>query len=70
MKDDPEFNIRFVKCVEKQPCLYNYNVIEYSNRDEQERAWQDVAFEMKATGKHFNNTRRSPVPLLLARAVR
>ncbi|XP_014281544.1 uncharacterized protein [Halyomorpha halys] len=49
MKDDPEFNIRFVKCVEKQPCLYNYNVIEYSNRDEQERAWQDVAFEMKAT---------------------
>lgn len=43
-------NIRFVQIVEKYPCLYNYNLDEYSRRDITEKAWDEIAEEMKWTG--------------------
>lgn len=42
-KDDPKFNILFVKEVEKHPVLYNYNLQGYVNKYEQEKRWNMVA---------------------------
>lgn len=44
-------NIRFVQIIEKFPCLYNYNISEYSRKDITEKAWSEVAEEINSTGK-------------------
>lgn len=43
-------NIRFVQIIEKFPCLYNYNIPEYSRKDVTEKACE-VAEEINSTGK-------------------
>lgn len=48
---EEENNIRFVQIIEKYPCLYNYNLSEYSRRDVTENAWSEIAKETKSTGK-------------------
>ncbi|KAH8244905.1 hypothetical protein KR032_002228 [Drosophila birchii] len=48
-KDDPVFNVRFVQFVEGEPCLWNYTHPGYSKKEEVQRAWQQVANEIKDT---------------------
>ncbi|KAH8374184.1 hypothetical protein KR200_011047 [Drosophila serrata] len=48
-KDDPVFNVRFVQFVESEPCLWNYTHPGYSKKEEVQRAWQQVANEIKDT---------------------
>ncbi|EDX16573.1 GD24528 [Drosophila simulans] len=48
-KDDPVFNVRFVQFVENQPCLWNYTHPGYSKKEEVQRAWQQVANDIKDT---------------------
>lgn len=50
-KDDPVFNVRFVQFVENQPCLWNYTHPGYSKKEDVQRAWQQVANDIKDTGK-------------------
>ncbi|KAL5237737.1 hypothetical protein ACI65C_005147 [Semiaphis heraclei] len=49
MKDDPEFNIKFVEIVENHKCIYDYNIKEYASRVEQDRAWENIGKEIGAT---------------------
>lgn len=51
MKDDEEFNVEFVSVIEKHEVLYNYKLEKYSNRNFKEKAWQQVAAEVKCTGE-------------------
>ncbi|XP_068159256.1 uncharacterized protein [Drosophila tropicalis] len=48
-KDDPVFNVKFVQLVESQPCLWNYTHSGYSKKEEVQKAWQQVANEIKDT---------------------
>lgn len=50
-KDDSVFNIRLVEAVKRNPCLYDYNLKEYNNRDIVNATWGNVAAEMDDTGK-------------------
>ncbi|KAM3961446.1 uncharacterized protein ACR2FA_004561 [Aphomia sociella] len=43
-------NLKFVREVEKRPCLYNYTMGEYSRRDLTENAWAEVGNEVNLTG--------------------
>lgn len=52
MKDEPAFNARLVGTIEQYPCLYNYKMKEYSNRNTTDQAWTKVAQEMKETGNY------------------
>lgn len=47
-------NILFVSEVEKYPCLYNYNLPEYSRRDVTEKAWAAVAEQQNSTGTYHD----------------
>lgn len=51
MKDDPDFNIRFVSLIEAKPCIYDHTRSDYSNRNIQDLAWEQIAKEVEATGK-------------------
>lgn len=51
MKDDPDFNIHFVTRIEANPCIYDHTRSDYSNRNIQDLAWEQIAKELKATGK-------------------
>lgn len=44
------FNTQLVEAVEKFPCLYNYNLREYSKREATLLAWENVAKEVNDTG--------------------
>jgi hypothetical protein len=50
-KDDSVFNTKLVEAVERNPCLYDYNLKEYNNRDIVNATWERVATEMEDTGK-------------------
>jgi hypothetical protein len=52
-KDDSVFNIKLVETVERNPCLYDYNLKDYSNREIVNATWERVATEMEDTGKSF-----------------
>ncbi|KAM3961416.1 uncharacterized protein ACR2FA_004529 [Aphomia sociella] len=43
-------NLKFVREVEKRPCLYNCTISEYSRRDLTENAWAEVGREVNLTG--------------------
>ncbi|XP_059055706.1 uncharacterized protein LOC131849615 [Achroia grisella] len=43
-------NLKFVREVEKRPCLYNYTIGEYSRRDLTEIAWAEVGKEVNLSG--------------------
>ncbi|XP_068211944.1 uncharacterized protein [Palaemon carinicauda] len=47
--DDPAKNIRFVREIEKYPCIYNNTLLEYSNKEATDNAWLKVATEMDDT---------------------
>ncbi|XP_059061561.1 uncharacterized protein LOC131854461 [Achroia grisella] len=42
-------NLVLVKSIEKFPCLYNYNLSDYSKKELTDRAWNEVANETKLT---------------------
>lgn len=46
-RKEQEEGTRFVRLVKKHPCLYNFNLPEYSQRDEIESAWRKIGEEMK-----------------------
>lgn len=50
MKDDPDFNIRFVSIIEQNQCIYDYNIKEYASRTTQDKAWEKIGKEVQATG--------------------
>ena len=50
-KEDAHFNGNLVEAVEKHPCLYNYHLKDYSNREKVNTAWANVAQEMESSGK-------------------
>jgi len=52
-KDDSVFNMKLVEAVKRNPCLYDYNLKEYNNRDIVNATWERVAAEMEDTGKHY-----------------
>ncbi|KAL1489176.1 hypothetical protein ABEB36_014114 [Hypothenemus hampei] len=43
LPDDEKFNISFVQAVEKQPCLYDNTLKTYSDRNVQDKAWNQIA---------------------------
>ncbi|KAF2905003.1 hypothetical protein ILUMI_01171 [Ignelater luminosus] len=49
MKEENVFNIRLLKEIEKYPCLYNYNLTEYTSREITDKAWSDIADKFKKT---------------------
>jgi len=51
MKDDPEFNIKFVALIEEHSCLYDHHQADYSNRTKQDIAWENISQKVKGTGK-------------------
>ncbi|GJQ87784.1 hypothetical protein Trydic_g6978 [Trypoxylus dichotomus] len=64
MSENPVFNISFAKAIEKRPCIWNYSLTEYSKRNLTEKAWVEVANEIKiqcqivanageTSGEHF-----------------
>lgn len=50
MEDNPTFNVKFVQIVEKYNVLYDHTMENYSNRQIQEKSWNEV-------GKEVNETR-------------
>lgn len=42
-------NIKFVQETEKYPCIYNYTLNEYFNKDVTEKAWQPMTHEIEDT---------------------
>jgi hypothetical protein len=51
MKDDPDTNIKFVQTVQMYPCLYDYRTKDYSNRNEQDKAWGEIGKIFDANSK-------------------
>ncbi|XP_071452191.1 uncharacterized protein [Hetaerina americana] len=47
MRDDPKWNIQFVKTVEKYPVLYDAGNEGYCSKDTVEEAWREVASAMR-----------------------
>lgn len=50
MQSDEDFNVKFVNLVKMYKCLYDKKVPEYRNKDEQEKAWFDIAKETHESG--------------------
>jgi Alcohol dehydrogenase transcription factor Myb/SANT-like len=48
MNKDQVFNAEFIQLVKAHPCLYNWNLAEYKQAQNQEKAWEEVA-------KHSND---------------
>lgn len=44
---EQEEGIRFVRLVKKHPCLYNYQLPEYSLREAVDDAWKKIAAELR-----------------------
>ncbi|CAG9790912.1 unnamed protein product [Diatraea saccharalis] len=42
-------NLLLVKSIEKFPCIYNYNCIDYSKKEVTDKAWNEIANETKLT---------------------
>lgn len=52
MKDDPDFNIKFVALIEKDPCIYDYSCSDYVKRNVLEKAWETISKEISETGRY------------------
>lgn len=50
MRDDQEFNINFVKIIEKERCLYDKNMPEYRSKDMHDQIWKKISDEVKESG--------------------
>lgn len=57
MQSDEDFNVKFVNLVKMYKCLYDKKVPEYRNKDEQEKAWFDIAKETHESGKYDGGSR-------------
>lgn len=55
LRDDQDFNIWFVKEIEKVSCLYNYTDPCYTNRQKQDEAWQKIASDAHVGGELRNS---------------
>ncbi|CAH1643162.1 unnamed protein product [Spodoptera littoralis] len=53
MRDDIEFNIEFCELIEQYPNIYDYTKTGYSNRNVQDKIWQEIAIKVGATGMYF-----------------
>ncbi|XP_037034020.1 uncharacterized protein LOC119072823 [Bradysia coprophila] len=51
-RDDHAFNINFVKIIKKKRCLYDKTLPEYRNKDEHEKAWEQIASELNENVPH------------------
>lgn len=51
MRDDIEFNIKFCELIEQYPNIYDYTKTGYSNRNVQDKIWQEIAKKVGATGR-------------------
>lgn len=51
MRDDQDFNIRFVQIIKNARCLYDKSLPEYRSKEEHDRVWQKVAQEANESGK-------------------
>ncbi|KAF5289776.1 hypothetical protein FQA39_LY03693 [Lamprigera yunnana] len=70
--EDPLFNINLVKAIENRPCIWDYNLSDYSNRNKIDKTWKEVAEEVKDTvsncrerwrnirGSFFRSLKKSP----------
>lgn len=54
MRDDQDFNIMFVKIIEKERILYDKSLAEYRSKDEHDRVWQKIASEVHESGRYIN----------------
>lgn len=58
MRDDQEFNIQFVKIVEKERTLYDKSMPEYRSKEEHEKVWMKISEQINESGKtnsvHFS----------------
>lgn len=50
MRDDQDFNIMFVRIIEKERILYDKSLPEYRSKDEHDRVWQKIANEVNESG--------------------
>lgn len=51
MRDDQDFNIHFVKIIERERSLYDKSLPEYRSKEEHERIWQKISTEVNESGK-------------------
>lgn len=51
MRDDQDFNIEFIKIVEKERTLYDKSVPEYRSKEEHDKAWQKISEQINERGK-------------------
>lgn len=51
MRDDQEFNINFVKIIERERCLYDKTMSEYRSKDMHDQIWKKISTEVKESGK-------------------
>ncbi|KAK7868962.1 hypothetical protein R5R35_002594 [Gryllus longicercus] len=49
MRDDPDFNIQFVRLIKENSCLYDHTNADYNNRDIQDMAWERIARQVSET---------------------
>lgn len=55
MRDDQDFNILFVRIIEKERILYDKALPEYRSKDEHDRVWQRIASEVKESGMYSSD---------------
>lgn len=55
MRDDHDFNINFVKLIEKERCLYDKNVTEYRSKEMHEQIWRKIADDVNDSGKKMKS---------------
>lgn len=51
MRDDQEFNINFVKIIEKERCLYDKTLSEYRSKEVHDQIWKKISNEVKESGE-------------------
>lgn len=51
MRDDQDFNINFVKIIEKERCLYDKTLPGYRSKDDHDRIWERISTEVNESGK-------------------
>ncbi|XP_055294926.1 uncharacterized protein LOC129564802 [Sitodiplosis mosellana] len=52
MRDDQDFNIHFVKIIERERSLYDKSLPEYRSKEEHERIWQKISTEVNESVAH------------------
>lgn len=53
MRDDQEFNVQFVKIVEKERTLYDKTLPEYRSKEEHEKVWMKISEQINESGEFF-----------------